>query len=433
MYTIYEQNKNKTFRIVFSSTKMSLDLSLTSETEKEVKFKFESDCNIKFRENLYNSLCSFIFDTVTVQNTYLSPCDEKCSYNNEEKTYKIRQEDNVKTAYDTIEFFISKVHRIDVSNLTRILRSLDFNYIVTYDMHMLKCIEWRYQSLFNDMFQNILSYYFQYIVNGCDHEYCQLQSYDMEAYRNCQIDETNRLNLDNSIFSQMIYRHPKFNDEPIMPCIYALEYFDIFCDVVTNVEVFEYLYNNNRKLFDITLSKNAIVQIMQNTFSGFVTDYRKTFPDYETSFDNIVKDLFNINKYLYDLQRCLSSFRNVLLHIPLRDYFDIQTNYIVYDEERELAGKIFLVMRNRFEPTSLLMYDMQLSNKMSTALLLDYSCGIHTCANIINKRNPNYDMKLFIINITNMDSFIYNVRNFQTCMCNNIFLNFQNKNEINSI
>lgn len=170
----------------------------------------------------------------------------------------------------------------------------------------------------------------------------------------------------------------------------------------------------------------------KHTLSRAVALYRQEMEDtpYETSIDNIIEKAFRLPNIVTDLQNHLISFRSVLKHLPLAQSCDIWPEYVVYSENSGLAGSVDLCMRDRQDPNHILIYDWKTCKRIfnnfyrngkSVNQLTEYSCQLHTYANIIKDSSINCTFDLYVVNVTENDSCIYNTKDYRVCECRNIY------------
>lgn len=377
------------------------------------------------------------------QKVYLSPVDSAITFDENRHLYMLPKK-NLKFASSVTSFCKNEILKTDF-NASTIIRQMIPKPCDEYDFHLLTLTEWKYTSLFGSLFHSLIEYFFNNIVNACKHEPCKLQTYDEESYAEWKIFETNNFQIMNGKYSQALAPHKDFNDTPILPCIYAIEYFDIFVRVVTDVDVFQQLlkqnshYDIDTKRYNkdiVTTMEDAFERIDRKYLKSVIRNYRDELDDvpYEFALDKILMNKYGLGRYLEDLSYHLESFRSVLLHLPLAECCDIRPEYIVFSEYHGLAGSVDLVMRRRFDPYHLLVYDWKtcknifrsyVNNNEKSIQLHDYACQLHTYANIIKILDNNYHLDLFVVNITSADSCIYKVKSFFCCRCYEIFEKFR--------
>lgn len=387
--------------------------------------------------------CSLITD-LKRQKAYLSPKDCNVVFDEAKHIYLLPDK-HQQFPISVTGFCKQEIHHNDF-DAVKILRNLQIPDTETdYDMHAFKLVEWKYASVFGTLFHAIVEYFFNKIVNGCKHTACQNQWFNQKLYHDCQIQETNNYNISLEILTQCQMPDTTFVQQPIMPCIFTTRYYDIFVRVVTKKENFvKFLNNHYRYNINNESYIQEIVNNMETAFDNADTTvmksstrrYRGLMGDrsYDYSIDQVMQNFFSIETYLHDLECHLHSFRNILLHLPLQKCCDIRPEFIVFSENHGLAGSVDLTMRMRHDPRHLLVYDWKTCkkifntiwrNKEQTNQLMDYSCQLHTYANLICEQNPEFQLDLFVVNITKNDACIYNVGQFLKCTCCNIFDHFK--------
>lgn len=442
------EKKEIVFSVDDSDEEKNIILKMEEDGDEDETNVVPSNLTKKIVEPIYLSKIADDFKKCTLvkdikkQNIYLSHMDEEISFDEGRHVYLLH--DKSKEFAISVTGFCKKEIHNNEFNGPKIIRNMNMNEEDDeYDMHVLKAIEWKYSALFGSLFHAIIEYFFDNIVNKCSHDECRNQSYNKEAYYNSRIDDTHRYYMSINKLSQTIIPSEKFPLRPRMPCLYTLEYYESFIKTILCYDNFvEFFKNNSRFNIDGRLHKKDILKTMEHAFfilrsplSKSVINYRRIFVDvpFETSIDNIIRNKFGIGTYLSDLESHMESFRNVLIHLPLKECCDIRPEYIVFNEEQGLAGSVDLTMRSRIDPDKLFVYDWKTCKKIfnsfrrnnaQTIQLFDYSCQLHTYANLINK-NSKYDINLFVVNITHTDSCIYNVKNYMTCMCGDIFSKFK--------
>lgn len=387
-------------------------------------------------ENLKEDFENLFFwsDGCKRQGVYLSPDDTKIAFNESKHLYLLPAK---KLTFGTsvTGFCKTQVHGSEFDPAS-IIRNMQFEDC-DIDMHCYTLIEWKYASLFGSLFHAMVEYFFQRIVNGCNHEECKRQTYDEEAYKNAMTFATNnyyhRLNIDTQCFMP----DPALDKDPVLPCQYSLRDYSDFVKTIVEPETFKQFFDNNLR-FNVKSEFNmkSIRQTMEEAFvhnqaplKYSVRNYRKEFNDgpdfdYYNCIYAIIEKHFGVERYRSDLEQHLCSFRNVLRHMPIADSCDIYPEYIAYSEEHGLAGSVDLIMRNRYDPFNLLVYDWKTCKKIfnsfrrndrQTNQLLDYSCQLHTYANMMYEKDPSLVIELFVVNVTATDSCIYNVKSFEDC------------------
>lgn len=382
------------------------------------------------------------------QKAYLSPKDTEIGFDEARHIYLLPDK-KLRFPISVTGFCKAVIHDTDF-HPDQIIRNTEVNedHEHNLDMHAARLVEWKYSSVFGSLFHAIVEYFFTYIVNGCAHDECHTQDYNATAYMDWLIDETNSYNLQQGIQSQCLYPDQRFRTEPIMPCRYAVRDFMPFVDTILERDTFaKFLKNHYRFNINNESYIKNIVNTMEKAFDlqnhhsiplrRSVQHYRAQFKNeaYEWSIDKVITKLYTIERCIEDLRTHLLSFRQVLLHLPLNDCCDIRPEYVAFDEERGLAGSVDLTMRMRHDPQHLLVYDWKTCkqifksyrhHKNETNKLMDYSCQLHTYANLMREINPRFTIDLFIVNITHNDSCIYSVRDFQYCdLCCSKFKNFK--------
>lgn len=409
-----------------------------SERLREILLKYSARLRQDFMKR------KFILDEPKRQRSYLSPADMEIAFNEVAHTYLLPRKKKIFNTSVTA-FCKGAIHSSDF-NPAKVVRNIALDSDGTddeYDMHAYKVIEWKYSAVFGSLFHAIIEYFFDKVVNNCPHRACRMQAYAHGAYRDWLVDETNTYNITTDIFSQACQPHTSFANKPVMPCMYALEYFDILTEIVTDDENFAaFIGNNPRYNIDHRLYKKELLNTMEKAFDlersklkSTVLRYRTNKgQSYETAIDNIIHNYFGAGTYLGDLTAHLKSFRSVLSHLPLRECCDIRPEYIVYSEKHGLAGSVDLTMRMRFDPLHLLVYDWKTCKRIfssfyragtQTNQLSDYSCQLHTYANLIRERNQRFKIDLFVVNVTAQDCCIYKTKSYLQCHCHDIFKQFK--------
>lgn len=407
---------------------------------------------LMFEDKLKKSFIMSLFvQDVKNQDAYLSPADTDISFDECKHIYMLDRF-NEKFGISVTGFCKEMIHHngfdmIKTIRNIKIDEDTDDYYNTKIDIHAQKLIEWKYASVFGSLFHAIVEYFFNNVVNNCTHHECRNQTYNIAKYTQCLIDASNNYNLSLGIQSQVFAPIKCLAEQPLMPCIYSLELYDIFVRVITDKDNFvKFLKNNYRYNMDNSMYIKDIINTMEQAFecvkSNDLKPYTRKYRNlminepFEFSVERIIFEQFNIDRYLDDLICHLKSFKNVLMHLPLGECCDIRPEYIVYSREHGVAGSVDLTMRKRFEPNNLLIYDWKTCkkifnsfsrNKEQTNQLLDYSCQLHTYANIIKDRDSIYNIDLFVVNVTASDSCIYNVRKFTSCGCMFIFADFFKK------
>lgn len=381
-------------------------------------------------------------DEVKRQPVYLSLYDTDIVFDEDKHIYSLPR--TGKTFAMSVTGFI-KNHILHTDfDAVRIIRNtkLDADAADTceFDVHAARLIEWKYASVFGSLFHAFVEFFFVHIVNDCPHEECHLQIYNKYAYKSWQIDETNKYNLSFGKCSQVNHAHHKFTDEPKLPCLYALYYYDEFVKIILDYDNFTtFLKNNHRYNIANEFYIKEITNIMERTFEGcnlkkHILNYRKSLDSYEAEIDKLLHNIYTTGKYLSDLEAHLRSFRSVLMHIPLHEYFDIRPEYIVFSEVHGIAGSVDLTMRMREDPYSIMVYDWKTCKSIFTNVwdndekstrLEDYACQLHTYANLMKSKDCRFNFRLYVVNVTHTDSCIYNVKDHVFCRCKDIFESFE--------
>lgn len=374
------------------------------------------------------------------QRAYLSPRDIEISFDEEKHIYLLPSKMK-KFDISVTGFCKRHIHNSDF-NAVKLVRNMVFSdKDVDVDMHAAKLIEWKYAGIFGSLFHAMVEFFFDNVVNRCPHPECHNQAYNKRRYLAWQLEETASYNLSTGILSQTTRPHVEFRDKPIMPCKYAWQNYDIFVKVVLNEDNFrQFLRNNCRYRPDNEFYIKEIIKQMEMAFTvdkgslkASVRNYRENFDEdlYEYEVDKIINNYYNMAKVLEDLEWHFRSFGNILLHLPLHRCCDIRPEYIAFSEEHGIAGSVDLCMRMRHDPYHLLIYDWKTCKKIfntfwrdkeQTNQLLDYSCQLHTYANLIRTISSEFIIDLFVVNVTNEDTCIYNVR--EMCKCRHVFEQF---------
>lgn len=385
--------------------------------------------------------CSLIPD-LKRQRAYLSLKDTDIAFDEVHHIYLLPHK-NIRFPISVTGFCKAEIHGTSFDPV-KIIRNVNIHedWENGFDMHIVKLLEWKYSSVFGSLFHAIIEYFFNFIVNNCKHDECKKQMYNESAYYEYLMDATNTYNLDMNKLSQSIEPSKEFNIVPTMPCRYAVRDFKKFMDIILDKSTFEkFIHNNHRFNMDNEKYIKDIVNTMELAFEGDsplkgrTLFYRQKFKDlpYEFEVDKVIAKYYTLDRCIQDLEQHLTSFRQILIHLPLHICCDIFPEYITFDEEKGLAGSVDLTMRSRYDPRHLLIYDWKTCKKIfntfyrheeNTNQLMEYSCQLHTYANLINKIDPNFTFDLFVVNITSTDSCIYSTKNYQDCKCNNIFENF---------
>ncbi|WBR61512.1 mitochondrial genome maintenance exonuclease 1, DNA complex, DNA exonuclease [Drosophila suzukii associated hytrosavirus 1] len=420
------------------SARISQDFFDDSDDEKDIS---------NFNQQLYNNFINvkLFHDELKYQKTYLSPYDQDIAFDEVKHTYLLPNAEK-KFQISVTGFLKSEVQKKEFKPYEIIRNVIPDNISkpYEYDIHIHRLIEWKYASVFGSLFHALVEYFFENIVNNCPHKICKLQEYDRKEYIDLQIDETNIFQLSHNVLSQAPRPHKSFEMEPRMPCMYALENFDMFANIVLEEKNFlKFIRNNVRYNIDFNVHKKDILNNMELAFDNGtppmkyeVRRYRQSMEDipYEQSIDEIIFNLFDMRRYIEDLTYHFKNFRCVLMHLPLRECFDIRPEYIVFSEKHGLAGSVDLTMRLRNNPRHLLIYDWKTCKQIFRSYyrentpvtqIIDYACQLHTYANIIRERNNRYIIDLFVVNVNNHDCCIYNTRCADTCMCTSSFENFR--------
>lgn len=346
-------------------------------------------------------------------------------------------------------FIKNEIHHssFDAPALIRKLKIDDNPAFIDFDVHILKAMEWKYSALFGSLFHAIVEYFFHKVVNGCSHALCRSQVYSEQEYFDVNMEASNNYLLSRGKLSQAPLVHVDLRKTPVMPCICSVDNYDAFVAVVTDEDNFAaFLSNNAIYNIDSEKYKKEVLSTIETAFDcnkaslrPATARYRKLKEDtpYEQSIDKIIQYYYQPANYAWDLKRHLEKFYGVVMHLPLNEFCDIRPEYIVFSEERGLAGSVDLTMRSRSDPSQLYVYDWKTCKKIfnsfrrgneMTSQLMDYSCQLHTYANLMKECNPNLKIELFVVNITCEDFCVYNVRSFANCaVCHDVFLNFNKK------
>lgn len=404
----------------------------------------DDDDKINFETDLIAQFCGIcLMPEIKKQQVYLSPRDENIVFNEAKHVYYL---ENVQKQFSTSVTGYCKdyIHHSEF-NAVELIRKLKVDILEDkFDMHIFKLVEWKYASVFGSLFHAIIEFYFEHVVNKCSHQLCKKQYYNHIAYWDLLIDETNNYNLECNILSQSLIPHTKMNVSPVMPCLYAVQRFDIYMKTILNIDNFNKFIQNNpaycmenekycadiRRTIEDAFGVNSL-----KCLTKAIVDYRKHFEEMDGDYANTVYRMtqfdFGVGKMLTDLECHLGQFKKLLIHLPLSDVCDIRPEYIVYSQYHGLAGSVDLTMRMRENPKHLLIYDWKTCKKIFTTFwnkskeqtnqLLSYSCQLHTYSNIITESNSEYDIDLFVVNITCDDFCMYNVKNVQNCKCKEIY------------
>lgn len=395
------------------------------------------------RGSIRKGLCSN-WNNIKKQNAYLSPSDVDISFNDIKHEYLLHDKGE-KFGISVTGFCKNEIHHNEF-NPVKVLKNMKFDTdnddMTIYEQQASKLIEWKYAALFGSMFHAVIEFFFENVVNKCTHENCKIQNFNSDIYRSCQLDETNNYNLSKGKCSQVLAINESLPIEPVMPCLKTLDLYSIFVEVVTSREFFDKFFIHSSSRFNVNEShhKRKFLETLELAFNkdGGGGDGRSGHRGassslYEKSIEEIIKSCFNIDKYYRDMDLYLFKFGSVLMHLPIKDCFDIRPEYVVFSEEHGIAGSVDLTMRRRANPRDLLIYDWKTSKniyrsfgfgKNQTTQLKDYVCQLHTYANIILSRNTRYNIELYIVNITCADSCIYNTMDFLVCDCRDIFCKF---------
>lgn len=309
-----------------------------------------------------------------------------------------------------------------------------------YDVHADRLIEWKYASVFGSLFHAIIEFFFEDVVNDCYHVECENDAaFDMDSYYDYLLSETSRYYMDIGKCSQAYRVHDHLRFPPRMPCRHSVKYLDKFIAIIIDDNNFEaFLHNNHRFNINNECYISEIIRTMECAFDGRqrhklppqIIAYRENMLEYDIEIDKILQIHYTRGRCLIDLQHHLNSFRSVLIHLPLHAYFEIQPEYIVFNEERGLVGSVDLTMRSRSDPYKLAVYDWKTCKAIFTNLyrngekstqLHNYACQLHTYANLIKCKDDRFDIDLFIVNVTHTDSCIYNVKDYTNCKCKDKF------------
>lgn len=383
------------------------------------------------------------------QKAYLSPRDTNIVFDEANHIYKLR-DTSQRFAKSVTGFCKSEVLHSDF-DAVRIIRNQVFSPVneIEFDMHVVRLLEWKYAAVFGSLFHAMVEYYFENMVNVCDHTECRITEDELRKFEETLCDETNNRNMDNGILTQVLEHDSKFRENPPMPCRYALQRFDEFTRMVLdgdNMKVF--LENNPRYSMSTDLYSREIEKSMEsafernrNTLKPSVQAYRKAVSDdYYMNAQHAISLHFNTSRVIADLEQHFIQFRRILLHLPLHACFDIRPEYIVHSVEHGLAGSVDLTMRMRDDPKHLLIYDWKTNKKIFSTFyrnngddggsepsnqLYDYGCQLHTYRNIIKEIDQSFKIDLYVVNVTSSDACIYNVKSPANCKCFYIFREYK--------
>lgn len=378
------------------------------------------------------------------QDVYLSISDTKISFNEAKHVYML-PESNQKFAISVTGYVKKEIHH-STFDAVAIIRKTKLNEAAedSLDLHAMRLIEWKYASVFGSLFHAMIEYFFERVINACPHPECRdSTSYNKSQYRDWQMDETNNYFMKHDKLSQCVEPHEKLRQRPVMPCRYPVEMFDKFVTMVLDVDNFGgFLRNNYRFQMANETYVRDIVDTLERAFEGpsavglsrAIVEYRKSLLDPQFEVDKILRIGYTTGRYLVDLELHFESFRNILVHLPLQECCDIRPEYIAFSELHGLAGSVDLTMRRRDDPYHILVYDWKTCKSIFTTTwpngekstqLQDYACQLHTYANLMRNLNNNFKIDLFVVNITQNDGCIYNVRNYVHCKCRQVFDEFR--------
>lgn len=386
-------------------------------------------------ENLkqHFTTCSLI-PQLKRQKAYLSPSDTEIGFDEAKHIYLL-PEKKLRFPISVTGFCKVQVHETEF-DCVKLIRNMQVEPAIDneFDMHIAKLIEWKYSSVFGSLFHAIIEYYFNHVVNACNHEGCQAQEFNEDAYEDYLLHVTDNYNIKRNILTQCSQPDKRMAAKPTLPCLYAKRDYQKFVDIILEHETFEkfmrnhYRFNINNEWYikDIVSTMEKAFDVGKASLKKSIQQYRNPFNEtnYEDSIDKIITKFYTMDRCIEDLRKHLISFQKILFHLPLNLCCDIKPEYIAFDEEHGLAGSVDLIMRSRFDPYHLFIYDWKTCKKIfnsfrrqqqQTNQLTDYSCQLHTYANLITCLDSKLTVDLFIVNITSEDSCIYNVKNFQSC------------------
>lgn len=375
------------------------------------------------------------------QQVYLTPDDSKIEFDEMSHTYFLPGE---KKKFDISVTGFIKILQGKEFIPSNTVRSINLDESNTdYDAHVWTLVTWRYASVLGSIFHGLIEYFIEHIVNGCNHEECHKQEYNRVLYKEFLTTSTNLYNLSQGIIAQTINCHKDLRLTPIMPCIYSLSAYDVYCDILADQDrLQEFIETHYAFQIDNDAIKKDILRTMEAAFKQdknlplSVKAYRQRVDldiTYEESIDRIIS-FYGIGVVADDIAIHLKSFRNILIHLPLEKFCDLRPEYITFDRQRGLSGSVDLVMRDRQDPYHLVVYDWKTCKKIfnsyfrqkkQTCQLLDYSCQLHTYANLMSNLGLNLRFDLFVVNITAFDCCIYNVKSRTACDCYKFFSEFK--------
>lgn len=396
---------------------------------------FEKELASKFRE------CCLVQE-LKYQEPYLAPTDADVIFDECKHIYMLKEKDK-RFGISVTGFCKNEIQHSEFDTVRIIRNYLPDNNDQEYDMHALRLIEWKFASVFGSMFHAIIEYFFNNVVNKCQHEECKLSPTDKRIYDSYLLNETHNQNLDNGILSQAPVHNLGYRSNPPIPCNYALNYYNIFVRVVTDANNLKaFLQNNPRYNIHSEFYVKEIENTLENAFDCNkdslkygVVKYRKTVSDiYHTSIYSILDHEYRLADVQAKLDGHLTQFKRILRHLPLDQCFDIRPEYIVHNKERGLAGSVDLTMRLRSNPHHLLVYDWKTCKKIYTTFqrngqavnqLLDYSCQLHTYHNLMKDIDQRFRIEMFVVNITPSDGCIYFVNSAYCCECYKIYHDYK--------
>lgn len=377
------------------------------------------------RDELRRDFTSVVLtEPVKRQAIYLGPHDTEIAFDEDKHIYFV-PELKKEFSMSVTGFCKKEIHKSDfnpVEQLQRIRQELDDDG--EFDLRVVRAVEWKYAALFGSMFHAIVEYFFNRVVNGCGHPECRAQPYNEQAYSDYLLAETNNYRLASGLCGQASAPDPRFNTQPIMPCLQAVQAYNDFAALITDDDTFAAFLKNNQH-YDINTAKYR---------AELKATLDKVCTQYEDTLDRVLKARFSVPNYLSELCAHLDRFRVVLQHLPLGQFCDIRPEYVVFSLKQGLAGSVDLTMRSRANPYLLYIYDWKTSRKIFRSFrrdgvevnqLVDYSCQLHTYANLIRQRYDNYRVELFVVNVNNDVSCIYNVAPHFLCRCHDIFEGFR--------
>lgn len=333
------------------------------------------------------------FDLEKTQSLILSTNDELISFSAPNHVYKIRSswDDLSRPVTVTCTGFIGKLvdDKFDPKSIIiKKLNKTNWQYKIIQVIDEL--CRWEFAGPFGSLVHLCLEIFFQHFIS-CDHPECLNQYYHKKKYDDLMMELTNSRNLSMGILSQSLSYSETL--KPRLVCQYVHQNFCDYLNLLTSKNhIADSLKNHRFSPINVYNKQQKMIAIMDSVFAELNikdTEGRQLYV-------SRIEDM--INQYEGDsVKRFIKLKPHLILlmkNLALNRYMNIYSEYMVFHDQKDLAGCVDLLLLDRFDPSKVVIYDWKTSLNMfkeyfskESSYTQKYSCQLHTYANLIADSN----------------------------------------------